>query len=260
MKTFFRPARLALPFSLLLAALLACSLLTAPASPTAVPASTALPTEPPMQLYQQVTLTSAASGDQGQPFNYQITIQKPVLTGSDDPRVTAFNAEMSEIVDQAVADFKQNLAGLPPTPVSSASSFDVRYNLLSPPGNVFSIKFEMEGYVTGAAHPYHFSRTANYDLEHGKDLSLPDLFLPGSNYLDAISKYCVSQLSTRDIGFEGFELGAAPIPENYRNWNITADGLLITFDEYHVAPYAAGPQTVIIPYGELGQLIQYQGP
>jgi hypothetical protein len=36
--------------------------------------------------------------------------------------------------------------------------------------------------------------------------------------------------------------------------------LLITFDEYQVAPYAAGPQKVAIPYSELRALINPQGP
>jgi hypothetical protein len=47
--------------------------------------------------------------------------------------------------------------------------------------------------------------------------------------------------------------------ENYRNWNITPDGLMITFDEYQVAPYAAGPQTVTVPYSELRGLINPEG-
>ena len=109
----------------------------------------------------------------------------------------------------------------------------------------------MEGYVSGAAHPYHFSQTVNYDLEQGKDIALIDLFLPNSDYLQTIAAYCAAQLKTRNIGFDtGFTQGADPTPDNYRNWNITADGLLITFDEYQVAAYAAGPQTVIVPYSE----------
>jgi len=29
--------------------------------------------------------------------------------------------------------------------------------------------------------------------------------------------------------------------ENHSNWNVTVEGLLILFDEYHVSPYAADP-------------------
>jgi hypothetical protein len=45
-----------------------------------------------------------------------------------------------------------------------------------------------------------------------------------------------------------------------RNWNITPDGLLITFDTYQVGPGAAGPQQVNVPYNALGSVINSQGP
>jgi len=244
---------------------LACQTLVS--TPTSAPTlSPQTATVPPggglTPLAQQVTLTSVAAQDSGSNPDFTITTQTPALTGNNDPRVKTFNDEMVSIVNKAVADFKQNVTELTatPVPITAPSTFDLRYSLVSPPGNIFSIKFEMEGYVTGAAHPYHISQTINYDLEHGKDLSLADLFVPNSDYLDLMAKYCTDQLSQRDIGFESLELGATAMPQNYRSWNITADGLMITFDEYQVAPYAAGPQTVIIPYGELGQLIQYQGP
>ena len=35
---------------------------------------------------------------------------------------------------------------------------------------------------------------------------------------------------------------------------------MITFDEYQVAPYAAGPQEVTVPYGALQAVIHRQGP
>jgi hypothetical protein len=245
---------------------LACATLSpavqTPTSPQAPivepPTSTAFP-ETSVPLYQQVTMSTVQTEEHSQLSDYAITAQLPRLTGSDDSRVSAFNDEMAGIVSQAVVEFKQNLAGMLPTPVNAASSFDVRYSLLSPPGDLYSMKFEMLGYVTGAAHPYHLSRTANFDLAQGKDLVLADLFRPGSNYLEVISAYCISQLETRDLGFEATNPGAAPTLENYRNWNITMDGLMITFDEYQVAAYAAGPQVVVIPYADLARLIQTPG-
>jgi hypothetical protein len=118
------------------------------------------------------------------------------------------------------------------------------------------------GYSDGAAHPYHFSRTVTFNLATGQDVTLDQLFLAGSDYLQIFSDVSKAELSTRDIGFndEVFASGADPLPVNYQNWNITADGLLITFDEYQVAPYAAGPQTVTLPYSALKDVIDPQGP
>jgi hypothetical protein len=150
---------------------------------------------------------------------------------------------------------------MPSAPITSGSSFDVGYTLLYQRGDLWSFKLNFNGYADGAAHPYHYSLTVNYDLEQGRKLSLGDLFAEDSGYLKVISSYCIAELSKRDIGFfGGFERGAEPTSENYRNWNITNEGLLITFDEYQVAPYAAGAQTVVVPYNELRPLINSQGP
>ncbi len=239
----------------------ACSALAAPATttPTAAPTSTSAPTATPVPLYQQVTLTSVPSEEDDQSSDYKITAQTPKLTGSDVPRVQAFNKEASDLVQSVIADYKKNLAQMPATPITASSTFDVQYKSLLPAGNIVSIKFDTEGYVAGMAHPFHMSYTLNYDLAKGKDIALSDLFLPGTDYLGALSKYCAAQLNMRDINFQDFSQGADPTPDNYKNWNITPDGLMITFDEYQVAAYVAGPQTVTVPYSELKSLIDPNG-
>ncbi len=230
-------------------------------APTATPTLPAVPTATTAPLFQQVTLTTTSSEEDGQSPAYKITIQTPSLTGSDDARVKTFNTDITGLVTKAVADFKNKMTDMNIPLANVESSFDVRYKLLSPPGNIFSLKFEMEGYVSGMAHPYHLNETVNYDLEQGSDIALPNLFLPNSAYLQTIATYCAAQLKTRDIGFQDdFTKGADPTPDNYHNWNITADGLLITFDEYQVAPYVSGPQTVTVPYSELKSLIDPNGP
>ncbi len=247
----------------LLTALACASLLNPGAGRTPTPAppsATPRPTETAVPLYEQVNLNAIPAQEQGQLYGYSIKTETPVLVGSDDPRVKNFNDEMQAIVKKAVDDFKKNLANLAPTPLSSASYLEMHFNLVSPPGNLISIKFDTQTYYTGAAHPSDASVTATYDLEAGRDLSLADLFVPDADYLTPIARFCTDQLSTRDISFQGFELGATATPQNYRNWNITSDGLMITFDEYQVAPYAAGPQTVVIPYNDLAQIIEPDGP
>ena len=152
--------------------------------------------------------------------------------------------------------FLQNTA---PT-VNNGSTLDVTYTLVSQIGDLWNFKFDFSFYSDGAAHPGLNSITLNYDLGQGKELALADLFLPKSNYLELISTYCIAELSKQPFFDSSFSTGAQPTPENYRNWNITPDGLMITFDEYQVAPYAAGPQTVVVPYRELQALINPQGP
>lgn len=251
--------------SVFLLVTMACSLIGIPASPTAAPTAvpSAAPTATSVPFYESVTVTSVAY-DESQTATpmYEIKGQTPQLQGSDDPRVMAFNADLKQITQNEVNIFKKNMQDVIVIPEVPNSSFDFHYELISPAGNqIVSLKLTFEGFTSGQAHPYHYTITVNYDLEQAKDLTLDQLFTPGADYLQLISDYCKTQLAARDIGFQDvFTQGADPHPDNYKNWNISADGLVITFDEYQVAPYAAGPQTVVVPYSVLNQVIQNPGP
>jgi hypothetical protein len=227
---------------------------------TATP-SPVLPTITPIPLSQQVTLTSISFREEGQAPVYTISAQTPKFAGSDDPRAQSFNKKVNDLIQGEIEYFRKNiLAQTVALTVSSGSFFDAKYTVVFQSNSLWSLKFDFMGYADGAAHTYHYSKTFNYDLERGEKLSLDDLFRPDSNYLEAVSSYCIFELSKRDIGFYGgFEQGAEPEAKNYRNWNITSSGLMITFDEYQVAPYAAGAQTVIVPYMELQKVIDAQG-
>jgi len=241
-------------------------LLTVLACNALVPASTPRPSPVPptatdIPLSQQVTLIAAPFRETNQTPRYTITTQTPQLAGSSDPRLQAFNQRLNEIITKEVDAFRQSFLQNTAPPMTEMGSFlDVTYILVSQFADLWSIKLNFSFYSDGAAHPGLYSITVNYDLAHGKELTLGDLFLPNSNYLETIANYCVAELSKQPF-FEGpFQEGAQPIAENYRNWNLAQDGLVITFDEYQVAPYAAGPQTVVVPYRELQAVIDPQGP
>lgn len=228
-------------------------LATPPLPPSAdvTPMPSETPLSPP-RLFQQVTLTEESYSENGESPIYTLETNTPVLEGSDDPRALEFNRQAAGIIEELVADFKSGFEYLSDTPMSAGSFFQVTFIQLAPPGDLLSIRFDVDGYSDGAAHPYHLTRVLNFDLEAGQALSLDMLFRPDSDYLTLIADFCSTELATRDIGFElGFSGGAEPLPENYRNWNLTYEGLLITFDEYQVAPYAAGMQQVLVPFDVL---------
>jgi hypothetical protein len=251
MRPFFLPL-LALGVVLFLAA---CNL------PVAAPVPTVTPALIPAPLFTQVVLVSIPYSESGVGPNYTITASTPALEGSSDPRVLAFNQGMAALVQQEILAFKQDVASLPAEPIAGGSFLEVTFEQLAPPGNVLSIKFTIHFYSDGAAHPNTYSRTATYDLEAGSFLTLDRLFFPGADYLGPISDYCKAELASRDLGYDLLSsAGADPLPENYRNWNVTADGLLITFDPYQVAAYAAGPQMITIPYADLQAILDPQGP
>lgn len=248
--------------SLTLLTILACNALVPVTSTTPtsliVPTATLLGTSSPLS--QQVTLISQPYKETNQTPPFTITSQTPQLTGSNDPRVQSFNQRLNDLVSKEADMWRQSfLQNTAPT-VNNGSTLDVTYTLISQIDELWSFKFDFSFYSDGAAHPGLNSLTLNYDLGQGKELALADLFLPNSNYLEVISNYSIAELSKQPFFDSSFSTGAGPTPENYRNWNITPESLLITFDEYQVAPYAAGPQKVMVPYSELRALINPQGP
>ena len=244
--------------------LLACDATFSVGYPTSVPSpfvDISTPTTTPF-LSQQLTLVSVPfiETDPGTNFpTYTLTAQTPQLTGSDDSRVLALNQRLNELVKAEMELFRKSFQELPITPHSNGSSLAVTYILVSQIGDLWSFKFDFSFYADGAAHPGMNSITLNYDLGQGKELALDDLFAVDSNYLQKISEYSIIELRQQPYADVFTETGAEPTLENYRNWNITTEGLLITFDAYQVAPGAAGPQQVLVPYGELTSLIDPQG-
>ena len=223
-------------------------------SPTAIPTNTFVP------ISGQVILVSQPYIETNQDPVFTITAQIPQLSGSNDPRVSTFNQLLNDIVQKEIAVFRGEFTRGPIFDVSTNSFLEVTYELLSQYSDIWSFKFYYSFYVNGAAHPGDFSHTVNYDLEIGQELALGDLFIPGSDYLGVISNYCLDELRKEPYSDSFTTSGADPTLENYRNWNISPNGLVITFDTYQVAPGAAGPQIIVVPYGQLTALIDPQGP
>jgi len=232
-------------------------------TPTVPPPTPLPPTATPIPLSQQVILASVpfVETNSGSNFpQYTITASTPQLTGSDDPRVQTFNQRLSDLVQKEGDGWRQDFQQLPITPLSNGSSLQTTYTLISQIGDLWSFKFDFSFYADTAAHPGLYSITLNYDLGQGRELALGDLFLPDSNYLEVVANYCFTELRKQPYSDSFFLDGANPTLENYRNWNITPDGLMITFDTYQVAPGAAGPQIVIVPYDQLQAVVDPRGP
>jgi hypothetical protein len=190
---------------------------------------------------------------------YEINATIPRLTGSDDWQVQSFNQSLSNFVTGKVDNYRQEFKSTQ-SPIGGTSTLDITYILVSQVGDVWSFRFDFAFYFAGAAHPSDESTVLNYDLSQGKQLALSDLFFANSNYLVLISNYCSNKLTDK-FGTDGwFTEGAMPTLENYKNWNVRSDGILITFDVYQVAAGAAGPQEVLVPYDEVKSVIEPNGP
>ncbi|MDQ3011120.1 MAG: DUF3298 and DUF4163 domain-containing protein [Acidobacteriota bacterium] len=190
----------------------------------------------------------------------------PQLTGSSDANAEKFNKTISEMIAKQIKGFKNDNKEFFKEAAESTdadrpgNSLDISYTVEHADKNLISLNFGIYNY-TGGAHGNTNSVTINYDLNRGVILKLADLFQPNSNYLKVISGYCAKEIKKSDMtDAEWIRGGASPKAGNYRSWNITPEGLQITFDAYQVAAYAAGPQEVVVPYSALKTITKPDGP
>lgn len=186
-----------------------------------------------------------------------ITLALPHLTGSG---ARNFNAAVKTATDKEVASFNNDVreySQTPPDPPydKGANTLEVKYQTKF--SNTHYISVLMSKYIDfpGAAHPSAGTYMLTYDLDAQQPVSLGGLFKPGTPYLSTIARYCKPVLR-RKLNDEPDALGLKPTTANFSHWNLTSQGLLITFDAYQVASYAAGPQTVTIPYAKLHPLMK----
>ena len=219
-------------------------------------------------LYRDVDLVPAVN------FQYdkhRIVIKEvfPQLeSDKEDPSIDGFNDEVKKIVLAEAENFKndvtKNLNHMQNIDAANLRNnlyidFDTS-SLISGDYHLVSIRFSIQGMLAGMAHPYHIHRVLNYNLDDNDVLSLSDLFIEDSDYLKVISNYVRSKLLRHLPNAQMVMDGTAPIDDNFKNWNIKPDGLLFTFDEYQVAPYVNGPQTVLVPYSILKPLVDKESP
>lgn len=122
-----------------------------------------------------------------------------------------------------------------------------------------SVSFIGYSYDGGINQQLQDSFSVNYDLTTGKNVKLSEIFKPGSNYLEFISRYCTDMLSkgnTRKI----VERGLAPRAENFQNWQITTNGITFNFYSCKVTDCAEGDQTIHISFDDLKSVLNPDVP
>lgn len=199
-------------------------------------------------------------------LKYSVKAIYPQINGNNlSKEAQQFNGLVMNIVNNEVKQFKNgvkldvpHLKNLPEEVKNNTFKMDYDIDVIHSNGmELISVRFNIEGMRAGRAHPYHVHQVLNYDLTNGKQLALSDLFKPNSNYLRVFSKYSYKKLNATVQPQDKWMIteGAKAEANNFKNWNIESDAILITFDEYQVAPYLYGPQEVEIPFSVLTSML-----
>jgi Protein of unknown function (DUF3298)/Deacetylase PdaC len=228
--------------------------------------------EEPIFFTGDVEIANKQIKESNKKLMYEVNAYYPQITGGNNPNLEKLNQLLRSLVTRKVAEFRKEMAPdatEEPRPEGSmGSDINVAYAIALAQDDLASIKFDFGSYYQGAAHPNSYTEVVNYDLKNGKQLKLSDVFKPGSKYLQAISTYCIEDLKKQSkakgpdsmLDDSSIRSGAAPTPKNYQSWTITKKGLGINFDSYQVAPYAAGPQFVMVPYSAIKEHVNPDGP
>ena len=217
----------------------------------------------------RLTARDIAEGDSAAGFT--IYAQIPVLVPPEARALTAaelgFNEAAEALVDQQLDEFRRFIGESEPLPPewtgAPVSSFNSAYDVALADAELLSLEFGISIYYAGAVHPGHLTRTLTWDLGSNRVVELADLFQNGIDYLARISETTIPAIE-RALGDDAdaawIAEGAGPNPANYESWMLTPEGLRIVFDQYQVAPYAAGPQTVVVPWRDLAPHLDPAGP
>lgn len=179
---------------------------------------------------------------------YDIAIDYPVLCAPAATRT------IRDAVTKQLHGFKKDFPEHDLTEYRHKHSMDVRYAVWPAlGGRVASVKLHTTVF-TGGAHPNNWPETWVFDLGDGEPLYLDEIFVNERDALIAIAPM-VRKVLTASLGQmnqpDMLEDGTTPTVDNYEDYILTDEGVAFFFAPYQVAPYAAGEQSVTIPYAVL---------
>lgn len=165
---------------------------------------------------------------------YSIDMQYPQFD------VPVVDAKIKAGVDAFIEEFKKEAVNKTAneTPYELTSSFAGVYV----DEQIISTRLTVTRF-TGGAHPGTMIYGLNYAKDTGKEIGLKSVLALIGATLTQVSEYSSQQLK-ESLGDSFIAKGATPTEENYWMYSINDKGVTFIFNEYQVAPYAAGPQRV----------------
>ena len=103
---------------------------------------------------------------------------------------------------------------------------------------------------TGGAHGNTSIKSFNIDLKNLKGYKIVEKF-PNLS-VDKVTEYCTNYCNSKKIPI--FDNVIKASPDLFNIWNFTNEGLLLTFQQYSIAPYSSGIIEIHIPNKELEKL------
>ncbi len=201
---------------------------------------------------QEAEWSVVSKNDSEETADYKVSIVYPMLSNADHVNVAN---HVNNYIKSSINIFRDEITGMSLDGSLAKPYVTLDYEVEFLSNNFVSIVISGSQYL-GGAHPGSVFSTINYDLLNDTELTLTDIFNPGSSYLSTLSTQTKSELVTL-LGVEASDsqlvAGTSADIDNFELFYFTGtdslENLGIIFGEYQVAPYAAGPQTVELNVG-----------
>jgi hypothetical protein len=170
----------------------------------------------------------------------QLSFYYPVVLGLPDPAVQdRINRLIPAQINRLLLD--TTYYEYPP----NASALG-RYEIKTNEGNKLSLSLVLE-YYGGGAHGITLTDSLTFNTQTGQLYEFKDLFAPGSEYMQAVNRLIEQQIAERGLaGMVDFISVDSDQP-----YYMADKTLVVYFNVYDIAAYAAGPQYFPIPLYQL---------
>ncbi len=177
-----------------------------------------------------------------------ITAKTPIVKDENNSdALNGVNVKIDEYVKMLTEDFKKEFVE------GDNKSLDISYDVLKDSENIFTIRLNAEEIQ---ASGYMFSKIYNVDKKTGNIVELKDIFKENSNYIEVLSENIKEQMKeqmAKDDSKSYFldsdleDTNFKQINQNQNYYFNENNDLVISFDEYEVAPGYMGKVEFIIP-------------
>lgn len=167
------------------------------------------------------------------------------------PSAAAVNERIRQYVEESMNASAQEFQNVEADDLGAGWYQQASFSVTLARPTLVSVRFAFSSY-TGGAHGNHWTESLNIQTGPIRDLRITDLFVDPVAGVRRVSEYAVRELllprdgQTRDEDW--VRRGAGPETENFKSFNLTSRGLLLTFDEYQVGCYADGQSEVHVPF------------
>ncbi|PON02029.1 hypothetical protein BJH90_04620 [Bacillus halotolerans] len=188
----------------------------------------------------------------GKTFNYAVNY--PVFKNKK------MDAALKSFAEKEVRQFQKETKDADQEHTKKRNELNIDYEIVHYAKQTAAVVFNEYKYI-GGAHGQTVKKTFNFDFSKEAFLSIDDIFIKDSDYLQKLSLIAYHELKkNKDIAADDELLkeGTVPAKENFSRFAVKEDYIEFYFDTYQVAAGYLGEQSIAIKKNLLKDILKEQ--